>query len=683
MTTISDLERDSALIISGPPQWAGGLELREPPGPEAALLVMDRQGNAIALSGKVEYGQGIRSGFSRAIADELDLPLASVRLVLGDTDLVPWDRGTVGSQSTTTVGLQLRRAAAAARHALIAFAAEHWSMDAATLATSEGHVFQKEDPERKISYGGLLRGRQVRLTIPEETIIKAAEDFQLMGRDAPRTDARARVTGQARYSQDIVVKGMLHGKVLHPPSYGARLQQADTTGAERVAGFVMVIRDGDFIGVLCEREDAAEQALDAIRVRWQEDRALPSDSDLPQLLKEKAGETIILREDGSPEDGFARADHVLESRYFIPYVYNAPMETSTAVASWEEGKLTVWSGDRAPFGVRDELISALALSADRVRVIAPEIGGSFGTKGTYGVAFEAARLARAAERPVRVVHSRSEEFMWGTVRPAALIEIRSGFQSDGRIVAWDCTAYHTGDRPQRGQRGADTPYNTPNVRIAVADSESPMRAGSYRSLGCAANHFAREVHIDEIAVSLDMDPVEFRLLNLDHARLSRVLRQTADCFDWTARHADSSAGIGVAIGYDAGSFVAECVELVVQRRAVRVQRVVAGIDCGMVVNPEGVRNQVEGGVIMGMGTALREAVEFDGGRPLNPVFSRYRVPRIADAPQIEVVLAGDTTTQSTGAGEPGIVPIAAAIDNAVYAATGSRIRDLPIVPNLP
>jgi isoquinoline 1-oxidoreductase len=273
--------------------------------------------------------------------------------------------------------------------------------------------------------------------------------------------------------------------------------------------------------------------------------------------------------------------------------------------------------------------------------------------------------------------------MWGTVRPAALIEIRSGFQADGRIVAWDCTAYHTGDRPQRGQRGADTPYNTPNVRIAVADSESPMRAGSYRSLGCAANHFAREVHIDEIAVSLDMDPVEFRLLNLDHPRLSRVLRQTADRFDWSSRRADSSAGIGVAIGYDAGSFVAECVELVVQRRTVRVQKVVAGIDCGMVVNPEGVRNQIEGGVIMGMGTALREAVEFDGGRPLNPVFSRYRVPRISDAPEIEVVLAGDTTTQSTGAGEPGIVPIAAAIDNGVYAATGSRIRDLPIVPNLP
>jgi isoquinoline 1-oxidoreductase len=392
---------------------------------------------------------------------------------------------------------------------------------------------------------------------------------------------------------------------------------------------------------------------------------------------------VILREEGSLAEEFAKADHVLDGSYFIPYIANAPMEPSAAVASWEDGKLTVWSGDRSPFGVRDQLARDLDMREDQVRVIAPEIGGSFGTKGTVSVAYEAALLSKAAGRPVRVVHSRAEEFMWGTVRPATLIEIRSGFQADGKIVAWECTAYHTGDLAIRGQRGADTPYNTPTVRIAVADCKSPLKSGSYRSLGCAGNHFAREVHIDEIAASLHMDPVEFRLMNLTHPRLRRVLSQTADRFDWDSRRTESSSGIGVAIGYDAGSYVAECVELVVQRKVVRVQRVVAGIDCGMVVNPEGVRNQVEGSIIMGMGTPLREEVEFDAGRLLNPVFSRYRVPRINDAPQIEVVLAGDPTTPSTGAGEPGIVPIAAAIDNAVYNTTEARIRDLPIVPRLP
>jgi nicotinate dehydrogenase subunit B len=444
----------------------------------------------------------------------------------------------------------------------------------------------------------------------------------------------------------------------------------------------MVVREEDLVGVLCEREDSAERTLDAMRVRWQEVTELPTDSDLPRLLKEKARQIVVLREDGAPDTGFNQADQVLESSYFVPYIYNAPMETSAAVAFWTDGKLTVWSGDRAPFLVRDELAKAFSVREDEVRVIAPEVGGSFGTKGTYGVAFEAARLSKAAGRPVRVAHSRAEEFMWGTVRPAALIEIRSGFQSDGKIVAWEATAYHTGERPIRGQRGADTPYNTPNVRIAVADAESPLNAGSYRSLGCAANHFAREVHIDEIAATLDMDPVELRLMNLSHQRLRRVLERTAESFGWSSGSRESVGGRGVAIGYDAGSYVAECVDLVVERRGVRLQRVVAGVDCGMVVHPEGARNQIEGGIVMGMGTALREAVEFDAGRLLNPDFSRYRVPRIADTPQIEVVLVGDTTTQSTGAGEPGLVPIAAAISNAVYDATGTRVQSLPIVPQL-
>ncbi len=231
MTTISDLHEDAALVVTGSPQWAGELELREPPGPEATLLVIDRQGDVIAFSGKVEYGQGIRSGFSRAIADELDLPLASVRLILGDTDLVPYDRGTVGSVSTMTVGIQLRRAAATARRALIALAAARWAVDAAGLATSEGHVFPSGEPSRRVSYADLLQGQNLRLTIPENTTTKDAEDFILMGRDAPRTDALDRVTGQAKYSQDIVVEGMLHGKVLRPPSYGARAQQIDAAGA--------------------------------------------------------------------------------------------------------------------------------------------------------------------------------------------------------------------------------------------------------------------------------------------------------------------------------------------------------------------------------------------------------------------------------------------------------------------
>jgi len=683
MTTTTEHLQEAALIVKGPPQWAGELELRQPPGPDATLLVMDRQGDVLAFSGKVEYGQGIRSGFTIAIADELDLPLASVRLILGDTDLVPVDSGTTGSASTKEIGGQLRRAAATARRALVALAAERWTVDSSSLATSDGYVFQSGEPGQRVSYADLLQSQDLHVTIPEDIATKGPDEFRLIGRDLPRIDAFARVTGQAKYSQDILIEGMLYGKMLRPPSYGALIQQIDTSGAERAPGLVMLIQEDDFVGVICEREDDAEYALGAIRTRWQGKMELPSDADFPDFLKEKASEPVIVREDGSLSDGFDQADHVLECRYFVPFVANATMEPSASVASWDGGHLTVWCGDRSPFQVRDDLAHALGLNLDQIRVIAPEVGGSFGTKGTYGTAYEAARLAKAAGRPVRVAHSREEEFMWGTVRPAAMFEIRSGFQRDGTIVAWEYTAYHAGDRPNRGQRGSDTPYNTPNVRIAVADAPSPLRAGSYRSLGCAANHFAREIHMDEIAAMVEIDPVELRLKNLTHSRLRRVLEQAASSFGWKSRQSGDSVGFGVALGYDTGSYVAEFVELTVGRRNVRLQRVVAGIDCGMVVNPEGVRNQVEGGVIMGMGTALREVVEFDAGQLLNMAFSRYRVPRINEAPQIEVVLTGDPTTHSTGAGEPGLVPIAAAIGNAVFDVTGSRIRDLPIVPQLP
>ena len=288
------------------------------------MLVMDRQGDAIAFSGKVEYGQGIRSGFTLAIADELDLPLASVRLILGDTGLVPFDRGTTGSASTREVGIQLRRAAATARRALIALAAELWAVEASSLATSEGHVFLTGEPARAVSYADLLQGQNLRLAIPEDMTIKDPEDFRFMGRDAPRTDALARVTGQAKYSQDIVVDGMLHGKVLRPPSYGARIQQIDTAGAERVPGLVMVVQEDDFVGVLCGREDAAEQALDAIRVRWQEDQELHSDSDFPGLLKEKVGETVILREEGSPSGGARQGRPCLRRPLLYPLRRQCP-----------------------------------------------------------------------------------------------------------------------------------------------------------------------------------------------------------------------------------------------------------------------------------------------------------------------------------------------------------------------
>jgi len=509
-----------------------------------------------------------------------------------------------------------------------------------------------------------------------------------MAKAAQRMDAVARVTGRSVYSRDVVVPGMLFAKVLRPPSFKAKLVDLDTSVAERMPGVVQVARDGDLVAVLAETDEQAELAAKMLQARWEERQDHPSHWDLPDLLLRTAREAETTQEAGSLDDGFRMADGILEATYYIPYVSNVPMEPRAAVAQWNEGRLTVWAGTQRPFGIRTELAQHFDIPEDRVRVIAPEIGGAFGGKSVYAVAAEAARLARVAGRPVRVAYSRVEETTWSTFRPAALIEVKSGFKSDGAIVAWEFRAYHAASGPTaqighiRGRRGSQTPYDVENVKVTVASSKSPLPAGSYRSLGGAVNHFAREAHIDEIAEAVGMDPVELRLRNLTHPRFRRVLETAAERFGWSRAKPPSKRGVGVAIGLDVGSYAATCVQLEVLASEVKVRRVTVALDCGLTVNPEGAANQVEGSIVMGMGTALYEAIDFEGGHVLNAGFTRYRVPRINDAPAIDVELVGDPETPSTGAGEPAIVPVAAAIANAVFDMTGRRHRELPLQRHL-
>ena len=307
-----------------------------------------------------------------------------------------------------------------------------------------------------------------------------------------------------------------------------------------------------------------------------------------------------------------------------------------------------------------------------------EIGGGFGTKSWYPTGAEAAKLARIAGRPVRVAYNRQEDATEGNFRPAALIEIKSAFRADGKITAWQCEAIHAGPMGFIAQRGAETPYAVADVAVNVYCADTLVRVGSYRSLGGALNHFARESHMDEIASTVGIDPFELRMRNLADARYRRVLEAAALRFGWQSGTIPTQRGVGLSIGEDVGSYVASCVELAVEGREIRVRRVVTAIDCGLVVNPEGVRNQVEGSTVMGLGGALYEAIEIGDGSILNTSLSRYQVPRITDSPEIEVVLAGDPGDPSTGAGEPGLVTIAPALANAVFDATAQRIRELPL-----
>ncbi|MDP6605576.1 MAG: molybdopterin-dependent oxidoreductase [Dehalococcoidia bacterium] len=508
-----------------------------------------------------------------------------------------------------------------------------------------------------------------------------------MGEETRCVDAVARVTGAAVYSQDVIVPEMLFAQILRPPSYGATLSSVDWSVAEQMSGVVQVVETDGTYALLAESDEEGELAARVVQAQWQEQSGQPSRWDMPALLKDSAQEPFVTQDEGDLEQGLALADGILEATYYIPYITIAPMEPRAAVARWDGDRLTVWAGGQRPFGLRSELASHFELEESHVRVLATEIGGGFGGKSIYPVAEEAAKLARAAGRPVRVAYSRNEETTLSTFRPAALIEIKSGFTTDGRIVAWEARANHAGERVMIGRRGSMTPYDTPHAFSEVSRSDSPLRSGSYRSLGGAVNHFAREVHIDEIAAATGIDPVELRLKNMVEPRFRRVIEVAAERFGWSGAATPSSRGRGIAIGLDVGSYSATAVQLEVQGSEVggsevKVERVAATLDCGLTVNPDGARNQMEGGIVMGMGTALYEAIDFEGGRLLNPGFARYRVPRSNNAPHIEVDLVGDPETPSTGAGEPGIVPIAPAISNAIFDLTGERHRELPIQRHL-
>jgi isoquinoline 1-oxidoreductase len=650
----------------------------EPDSRRARWLTVRPDGGVSVYAGKVEYGQGIRSGLAIEVAEELRVPLASVDVVLGDTASVPWDMGTFGSRSTASVGLELRKAAATARSLLLELAADRLDLPASDLTAVEGRVASTSEGARSVSYAELVADQSIVRDVDPDVRLTSPAGFSVMGHDLPRVDAEARVTGRARYSQDIVLDDMLFAAVLRRPSRGAQRRAVAPSAAEAMPGVVAVVVEEDLAAVLADSDEHAAAALNAIRVEWDESAPQASSVDLPEILVSSAHDPFVTQEQGDLEEGFRGADHVLESTYFVPYVSNAPMEPRAAAAHWQGGQLTVWAGTQRPFGIRTELAQRFEVDEQDVRVIAPEIGGGFGSKSPYPAAHEAARLARICGRPVRVAYTRAEDMMYATVRPAAVLNVRSGFSKDGKIVAWQVDAYHAGERPFLGRRGSETPYATPNVRVTTYTSDSPLSTGSYRSLGGAANHFAREVHIDEIATELDIDPVEIRLRNLDHPRFRRVLERAAGAFSWNSGRPPRGKGCGVAIGLDVGSYVGMCLEVEIQHKDVQVKRVMAALDCGLVVNPEGARNQIEGSIVMGMGTALWEAIDFRNGRVLNAGFTRYRVPRSNDAPVIDTLLVGDDDTPSTGAGEPGIVPVAAAVSNAVFSATGQRYRELPI-----
>jgi nicotinate dehydrogenase subunit B len=644
-----------------------------------AWIHIDESGKVTVLTGKVEFGQNIRTSLTQAVADELHVPVAAIQLVMGDTDLVPFDMGTFGSRTTPTMAPQLRRAAAAARELLIAMAAEQLQLQPNDVRLVDAR-FVNHDKSKTLTLAEVAKGRKLVKVIPENIAITPAASWTIAGTSVPKVDAADFVTGKHRYTSDLKRDGLLYGKIVRPATLNAVARSVNTKPAEALAG-VKVVVDGNFIGVAASDPQTAIKAANAVVVDWQA-TTQPSNAELFELLrktaKNGAGGGRGLRPQGSIADGLASADKKLESTYTVEYIAHAPLEPRAAVAEWTGDKLTVWTGTQRPFGVRGELAEAFHILEDKIRVIVPDTGSGYGGKHTGECAVEAARLARAAGKPVKLVWTRAEEFQWAYFRPAGVIDIKSGVKADGTITAWEFHNYNS------GSAGIQIKYDIPNTDIQFHDSDSPLRQGSYRGLAATANHFARESHMDELANAVKMNPLEFRLKNIKEPRLRAVLEAATKTFAWDKTKAVADRGFGLACGFEKGSYIATCAEIAIERDGnnsqVRIVRVVEAFECGAVVNPLHLKNQIEGAIVQALGGALFEAIQFANGKILNGRFADYRLPRFRDTPHVEVVLVDRKDLPSEGAGETPIVGLAPAVGNAIFNATNTRLKSLPLAP---
>ena len=658
-----------------------------PPYPDdiAAYLLIGGDGRVTVFSGKIEMGQGVMTSLAQMAAEELGVDVQSIDMVMGDTDRCPADMGTFGSMTTRFFGPALRAAAAEARKVLTALAAQRLGVTPGRLAVHGGVVSVTGAPGRQVSYAELARGERLTRRVDAATVLKAAADFEVMGRPVARLDARDKVTGAARYAADIRRPGQLYARLLRPPVHRAQLQSLDTSAAAAMDGVTVVNRE-DLVAVLHADPERAAEALATLRAEWRlpQESSPDPDSIFEHLLHAPLPPAESARR-GDVEAARTRTARLFESTYTKGYVAHAPIEPHAALAEVAAGRATVWASTQTPFPTRDHVAHALGMAPERVRVITPFLGGGFGGKSADRQAVEAARLAQICGRPVQVAWDRSEEFFYDRFDPAAIVTLVSGLDAEGRVAFWDFTGYGAGDR------AAAHLYDISDLRIRVAGGMTygqapvaqqlhPFEVGPWRAPGANMNVFAIESQMDIMAAALKVDPLEFRLRHLRDARMRRVLASAAAAFGWRPAAAPSGRGVGIACASDAGSCVAACAEVAVDKAhgTVRVLRVVCAEDLGIVVNPEGARMQIEGAITMGLGYALTEELQFRGGDILDRSFGSYHVPRFSAVPRIEAILVRNDELAPQGAGEPPITIVGAVLANAIFDATGARQWRLPM-----
>ena len=642
-----------------------------------AFLQISEDGMVSCYTGKIEMGQGVITSLAQIMADEIEVPFGSVKMVMGDTDLCPWDGGTSGSNSIRTFSVRMRVAAAEAKTVLVQLGSDYLKVPVSQLEVNDGVIRDIRNTNKKVSYGELARGKTIEKHVDGKPELKEPAKFRYVGKPFLRQDSRMKVTGEAKYAADIQLPGLLHARILRPPSHGAKLTTADVSGAEAVKG-IRVVRDGDMIAVLGDDRDKVDEAIAKVKAGYSFNEINVDDNSIFNRILEADSTANILDTRGNIETGRKISDSLSESEFHNGYVAHSPMEPHAATAMIEGEKINVWVSTQAPFRVQDTIAREMNVPLEAVRVRTPFVGGGFGGKSPHAQAVEAVKLAKITGKPVVVAWTRQEEFFYDTFRPAAVVKINSGIDKSGRITLWDYNTYYA------GSRGSETIYDVPNARTTDygRGNVHPFATGAWRAPGNNTNTFARESQINIMAFKAGIDPLDFRLKNLKDEKMIAVLKAAADKFGYTPAKNPSGRGFGIACGTDVGTWVANIAEVKVDRNTGHVQviRVACAQDMGLCVNPQGTTLQMEGCITMGMGYALTEEIKFQGGDIKNHSFDTYDIPRFSWVPKIDTVIMESKDQAPHGGGEPAIICMGAVIANAVFDATGARLYQLPMTP---
>jgi nicotinate dehydrogenase subunit B len=660
---------------------ATGEQARSLPKDYNAFLQIAEDGTVTCFTGKIEMGQGIITSLPQMMADELNVPIEKIKMVMGDTDLCPWDGGTWGSQTTRGFGPNMRAAAAEAREVLLGLASVQMSVPVSQLEVIDGIISDTKNSKNTVSYSQLTKGKKIEKFLDAKPTLEDYTKFTYVGKSFKHSDAKLKVTGEAKYTGDLKLPGMVFARILRPPSHGAKLTSVDFSEAGKIEG-TKVVRDGDLVAVLHENHDKADEAIVKIKAEYSFNEMPVNDKTIFEWMLKADSRANVVRTKGDMEAGRQQSEKIFETEFHDPYLAHAPIETHTALAQLVGDKMTVWAATQTPYPLQDALARELGFPLEKVRVIVPFVGGGFGGKSAYQQGIEAAKLAKLSGKPVMVVWTRDEEFFYDNFHSAAVVKIKSGIGGDGIIKLWDYHVYYA------GTRGSETIYDVPNAKTTDytrnknAPPVHPFSTGPWRAPNNSTNTFAREVQIDIMATAAGIDPLEFRLKNLRDEKMIACLKAVADKFGYVAGKTPGGRGIGVAVGTDAGTWVAHMAEVKVDRNTGKVQvvRIACAQDMGLCVNPEGALIQMEGCITMGLGYTFTEEVFFEGGNIQNRGFDSYEIPRFSWLPKIDCVILDRKDKAPQGGGEPAIIAISAVIANAIFDATGARLYRVPITP---